>query len=87
MEDGTYMGHEPIPLTEEWFLDNGEIDENGNPYFQYPEVESLRFYLVKGFIQLTQSFHAPMFNFEHITKVHQFQNLYFAMNGRELMIK
>lgn len=80
-------GIEPIPLTEDWFYKHGEIDENGESYFNFYGSENLRFYLVDGFIQLTQSFSAPMFNFYHITEVHQFQNLYFAMTGRELIIE
>ena len=76
---------EPIKLTEESFIKCGAIkDENDDLYVQHPRNEQLRFYLVAGFIQLTVGDCCPMSNYNHIDKVHLFQNLYFFETGEEL---
>jgi len=76
--------YRPIPLTEEWFNKRGKKDENGDYYIQHPTNENLRFYLTNGFIQKTKGCCCVISNYIHVTKIHIFQNLYFALTGEEL---
>lgn len=80
---------EPIPLTEEWLAKFGfEPVREDNGYFRY----------TNGIIDLDHKFKLELFNGrpdEDDTKqynpplqfVHQLQNLYFALTGKELTIK
>lgn len=74
----------PIPLTEEWLLKFGfEIDKTyvseQNPYLDH----------IKNEVRISM----PYFSFEYgdgafneLKYVHQLQNLYFALTGKELEI-
>lgn len=76
---------EPIPLTEEWLLKFEALKDENNDLFIYVDKENdLRLYLTNGFIQVCKNFFCPYFNYKHIVYVHQLQNLYFALTGKEL---
>lgn len=73
----------PIKLTEEWLLKFGfEKDEDGCLCHEYPD-SNCKFYFVKDFIQVAKGY-AAIFNYKHINYVHQLQNIYFALTGKEL---
>lgn len=79
---------EPILLSEESFLMLGAIkDESGHLYIAKNKESDMRFYLQEGYIQLTKGECCPFMNYKHITTVHAFQNLYYALNGYELISK
>lgn len=92
LNDGTHVywgieNYKPIPLTvEKWVELGAHMDENNDLYIPYSDKwdETIRFYLVDGFVQLTKYSYAPLFNFPHINSVHRFQNLYSEMTGNEL---
>ena len=75
----------PIPLTEEWLIKFGLIkgskkNRTGNVF--YLEIDNRRYYFVK---------YGKMFDWEfgdiafaQLEYVHQFQNLIFALTGKEL---
>jgi hypothetical protein len=72
-----FTGYEPIPLTEDWLLKFG-FETNGKKMKIELELElegdkKLFFVHSRGEI--------------HIQYVHQLQNLYFALTGKELTIK
>ena len=81
----TYMGFEPIPLTEEWLLKFGGIkDVEGVAYIKLYKGYDLRLYIVANGVQETKGISTPFSNFTHIKHVHQLQNLYHALTGEEL---
>ena len=69
----------PIPLTEQWLLDFGF---ESNPYQDRYEIESMNVDCSKltGNLQLWESTTGVL-----LTSVHQLQNLYFALTGKELL--
>jgi hypothetical protein len=78
----------PIPLTGDWLHSLGGIfDECGAVYIQHPIQAHLRFYLCRDFIQLTYGCEAPISNYEHIKNVHELQNLFWVVTGKELILK
>lgn len=79
-------GFIPIPITNYWFRKLGAIkDPEKSLYIPCPGGNDLRFYIHKdGYIQLVKGICSPIINFEHITQVHQFQNLYFIHTGVSL---
>lgn len=78
----------PIPLTEEWLLKFGGIkDESNDTYLPMPKGIDMRLYLKYGHVLLCKGQTCPLFEYEHITNVHQLQNLFFALTGTELEIK
>lgn len=66
----------PIPLNEEWLLKFGFTEEVGNVF----HVDDWFFVLKK----LKGNFIFPAFWHVKIRYVHQLQNLYFALTGKEL---
>lgn len=78
---------EPIPLTEEWFDENGKKDEEGK--FSYvPFNDYLRIYpLINGGIVVCNGIHTPISRYEHIKYVHLLQNFVHANTGKELELK
>jgi len=79
---------EPIPLTEEWLLKfKGQRDESNDVYLPLPRGIDMRLYLKYDHVLLCKGQTCPLFEYEHITNVHQLQNLYFALTGEELEIK
>lgn len=80
---------QPIPLTDEWLEKLGGLkDEYGDVFIEVDSDSDMRLYLsTKHYIQLVQSYHCPMFDYEHIRYVHQLQNLFSALTGKELTIK
>jgi hypothetical protein len=80
----------PIPLTEEWLLKCGFekiifgfstfYDLYFNPRFV------LRFYMIPNELDLIQDDRKLSFKASHVLYVHQLQNLYFALSGKELVV-
>jgi hypothetical protein len=68
----------PIPLTEEWLLKFGYITHS----------HQKNYYTIKGHIiwKCNEMFLCDK-NGVHIKYVHQLQNLYWVLNGEELVIK
>ena len=75
LQNDTDLYLEPIPLTEQWLLDFG--------YVKYHKI-----FIVEGH---TIFFHNNVFNFVKngiiLKHVHRLQNLYFELNGIELIKK
>ena len=77
----------PIPLTEEWLLkfgwgqsDEHELCDNSNDVLFYYDYHFERFW-----IELDDSFTTNSICYNmNIKYVHQLQNLYFALTGKEL---
>jgi hypothetical protein len=80
-----YSEWEPIPLTEEWLLKFG-FEKKGQRYIKYFFGDYIGVD-VEDFSVGTYAFgriaHAPQPTFMN---VHQLQNLYFALTGKELTI-
>jgi hypothetical protein len=80
----------PIPLTEEWLLKFGfEKDDVFNKIFTYLRlhdlcINKLSFRKSEGFICYDGFKYRTLL--KHIQYVHQLQNLYFALTGKELVI-
>jgi hypothetical protein len=74
---GFNLVHHPIPLTEEWIIKLGLIS---NPYKDRYEIGNICIECdkTKGFTDLWIE------KMPHIKYVHQLQNLYFALTGKEL---
>jgi hypothetical protein len=82
-----YLDHcSPIPLTEEWLLKFGfYLDEDGN--FSINESVFTIVNLRRG-IDLRERFEIFSHDFNpDLDYVHQLQNLYFALTGKELTSK
>lgn len=80
----------PIPLTPEW-LDHLDIKYSDGLGYSYPFAENFNLYLTK---RVFKSVECTIMQYSegderlaHIEYVHQFQNLYFALTGKELEIK
>lgn len=87
---------EPIPLTEEWLLKCGFYEENSKDRLTIqawsPGHPSQRFNIdfKDGEILLVSRYQGDTGNnlfMRNIKEVHQLQNLYFALTGKELTIK
>lgn len=85
-EKGLYLNNfKPIPLTEEWLLKFG-FEKTERNYFEIfdmlIDLDSRNFHLSVGN-------HPNSFEYElkRPDYVHQLQNLYFALTGKELEIK
>ena len=72
----------PIPLTEEWFNKFGYYNENRPNHFEKDEytIDAHAFWDCNGMFIEDK-------NGVRIKYVHQLQNLYFALKGKELIIK
>ena len=68
----------PIPLTEEWLVKFGFKTDNRDDFTIYHNKYTT-FIMQDG----RYYFSAPVYCFKH---VHQLQNLYFALTGKELII-
>ncbi len=77
----TFSAYEPIPLTEEWLLKFGFTDEED--YLELEIHESLSIIYV-GYLALMLDGVIIQINDVNSDKVHQLQNLYFALTGEEL---
>ena len=82
----------PIPLTEQWLLDFGFVDEGGNDYVLTKgehtllltvETDSIRVYLA----HLYGTYDSEYTYLKDILYVHQLQNLYFILTNEELILK
>jgi hypothetical protein len=73
---------EPIPLTKEWFNRFGYYNENRPNHFEKDEytIDSHTFWDCNGMFIDDK-------NGVRVKYVHQIQNLYYALKGKELTIK
>ena len=83
-----YIVQKPIPLTEEWLLKFGFEDndikgyytnESLNINYDWNNTEGRYYYI--DFNKISQLL---IKSSQHIKSVHQLQNLYFALTGKEL---
>jgi hypothetical protein len=74
-----YGGYKPIPLTEEWLVRFG---------FEKHKTTDIYPTYAKGLINVNDGLVWVINNgfLNHIKHVHQLQNLYFALTGRELTL-
>lgn len=73
--------YKPIPLTEEWLLKFGFTHEGGY-LWDCKDLGYQRFiknHLIKGYFE-------THYANKHIQYIHQLQNLYFALTGKELTL-
>jgi hypothetical protein len=79
----------PIPLTEEWLLKFGFIKENFHYVIdkdKYHTFSILIGIISFPFIKSNDKVISENFSFYGIKYVHQLQNLYFALTGKELIL-
>jgi hypothetical protein len=85
---------EPIPLTEEWMVKFGmELYDgfsstrvlrlNRNPL----DTSILTYNVVEGLLRFSNGHNKGSDLIPYVKYVHQFQNLYFAITGKDLLIK
>lgn len=80
---------DPIPLTEEWMLALGfkkKIDSESPKYPDYEIPDWGKVSIVKGELVSAEFFFLDGMT-ANIKYVHQLQNLYFALAGKELQMK
>lgn len=92
-EDNLYLinsypayGFKPIPLTEEWLLRFGFTGNKG--YMRKDNDYSMHFEYVNDGWECNVCFGSyceDSESLEHIKYVHQLQNLYYALTGKELI--
>ena len=71
----------PISITEEWLIKFGFEKIDG--YYQYPIAMNCKLIFIDGSMQLQTDDDRII---KHIKHIHQLQNLYFALTGKELTI-
>jgi len=76
----------PIPITEKWLLDFGFVQFQEEMRLQLREYLFLVFDTCQFgvFVESTDSEDKSSILFDHIKYVHQIQNLYFSLTGKEL---
>ena len=75
----------PIPLTEEWLLKLGFKKQKASEL--YIEYDNDRFIVVNCLMGVHLGFDVEVYfeeEYEHIKYVHQLQNLYYTLTGKEL---
>ena len=79
--------YKPIPLTEEWLLKFGFEDLDTYLKLDFGKL-SLVYYVdgEKLYLFIDNGEECGSFHLKHIKSVHQLQNLYFALTGKELTI-
>lgn len=84
---------DPIPLTEDWFNKFGFIKDNNGSYWVNLQTHYLSLIPSYGFwyptyAELPEMSHEDeqMVNLNTIEFIHQLQNLYFALTGKELTL-
>lgn len=79
-----------IPMTPEW-LNKLDIKFSEGLGYSYPFAENFNLYLTKRVLRSVEctvmQYSQGDERLAHIECVHQFQNLYFALTGKELEIK
>lgn len=85
---GRFASAEPIPITEEWLIKLGykkNIDEDECPYLYAVKGKTSLFERENGYY----NFHIEDVLDEgiNIKYVHQLQNIYFALTGKELIVR
>jgi hypothetical protein len=95
-DDIVYLSENPkidwlitaIPLNNEWLLKFGaKIDESNDYYLLLPDLIDMRLYIKHDHILLCKGQVCPLFEYDHIKSIHQLQNLYFTLTGKELEVK
>lgn len=91
-----WVGGDGIPLTEEWFLKFGFIKSKGkygHDYYILSEDKTSVEWLIEHWIEIPKDsvfynhFHVRgLFGGNKLEYVHQLQNMYFALCGKELKI-
>ena len=79
-----YIGYdeiEPIEITEEWLLKLGY--EKDGDFFRIKNTRLAEAFIFKEGLSIC----VHSFWLKHIKSIHQLQNLYFALTGKELEIK
>jgi len=76
---------EPIPLTEEWLLKFG-FEENDNIYKLNNFGKFIFFEHLNSFGFYPSGLLNSLMRMDNLKSVHQLQNLYFALTGKELEI-
>jgi hypothetical protein len=92
-EDGEYHFNlrniSPIPLTEEWLLKFGFRKKCSVFKFPFPKNIETNFWIRNKGKRFMPCFHSLGYNTIAMTRpikyVHQLQNLYFALTGKELL--
>jgi hypothetical protein len=83
MVDKKQADYEPLRLTEEWLLKFGFEKDEKNEYWFWKNCVSVS---VLGYIELL-SFNRQSFKTNiQLKYIHQLQNLYFALTGKELVV-
>jgi hypothetical protein len=77
---------EPIPLTEEWLLKFG-FEKKENKQYWFKDDSMLRFALLDGCLHCSIGDDENGILYNKLYSVHQFQNLFYAVNNTELTIK
>lgn len=77
---------EPVPLTEEWLLTFGFVENNGFFSSNLSTDYYVDYCIKSNTWELYLAEYTGIFMLD-ITYVHQLQNLYFALTGEELEIK
>jgi hypothetical protein len=78
---------EPIPITEGWLKKFNFVDyaNNGLSYsLRFNSHHELTFYTLEKWIRLQTQGGGWTIQYPHIKCVHELQNLYFALTGKEL---
>lgn len=76
----------PIPLTEEWLLKFG-FEKKENKQYWYKDDSMLRFALLDSCLHCSIGDDENGILYNKLYSVHQFQNLFYAVNNTELTIK
>lgn len=76
----------PIPLNEEWLLKFGFTKKENRQYW-YKEDSMLRFALLDGCLHCSIGDDENGVLYNRLYFVHQLQNLFYAINNKELTIK
>jgi len=88
------LKYEPIPLTEDWLVKFGykRYESDGVVGFEYSNPEEKTVWYEKGRYSIVQwGSNTPFYFSSNLLRVelqyvHQLQNLYFAISGKELTI-
>jgi hypothetical protein len=77
---GDTIIYKPIPLTEQWLIDFGFVSNPYNDEYFLPNKLILDINKMRGRLEI---------HWKHVElkNVHQLQNLYFALTGKELINK
>jgi hypothetical protein len=78
---------QPIPITEEWLLKFGFVDNIDSYYKRHTESETNFDWDIETGLYIIDDNGLVLKDISHIEYVHQLQNLFFALTGEELEVK